>query len=129
MKQDILTFEDVKLLVDTFYEKVKVNPLLGYIFNDVAKVDWSHHLPKMYSFWSAIILGDQSYEGNPMLTHIRLSKLTPLTDKEFTEWLLLFNSTVDELFDGVNALEAKARAANIARLMQFKVQGLESGKI
>lgn len=122
MAADITNHDDVKLLVDTFYSKVKSNTILGYIFNEVAQVDWQIHLPKMYSFWSTIILGDQSYEGNPMLTHIKLSKLTPLTEKEFSEWLLLFNETVDELFYGPNAVEAKTRAGNIARLMLFKVQ-------
>jgi hemoglobin len=67
LKNDIASRADVKLLVDTFYEKVQVNPVIGYIFTDVAKVDWQHHLPKMYNFWSAIILGDQSYVGNPSL--------------------------------------------------------------
>ncbi len=123
MKNDIETRQDVKLLVDSFYKKVEINPVIGYIFTDVAKVDWQHHLPKMYNFWSSIILGDQSYEGNPMLTHIKLGKQTPLGEKEFEEWLLLFNATVDELFEGAKADEAKLRAGNIARLMLFKVQG------
>lgn len=122
MLADITSQNDIKLLVDTFYNKVKSNEVIGYIFNEVAKVDWQLHLPKMYSFWSSIILGEQTYEGNPMLAHIKLSKLTPLTEKEFSEWLLLFNGTVDELFKGPNAIEAKARAGNIARLMLFKVQ-------
>jgi len=122
MFKDITSQDDIKLLVDTFYNKVKSSEVIGYIFNEVARVDWQLHLPKMYSFWSTIILGDQSYEGNPMLTHIKLSKLTQLTDKEFSEWLLLFNGTVDELFEGPNAVEAKTRAGNIARLMLFKVQ-------
>jgi hemoglobin len=122
MKPDILSRDDIKLLVDTFYDKVKSNPVIGFIFDEVAKVDWQKHLPKMYDFWSTIVLGDQSYEGNPMITHIRLSKITPLTEKEFSEWILLFNATVDELFEGANAAEAKTRAGNIARLMLFKIQ-------
>ena len=122
MKHDIVTEADIKLLVDTFYDEVKANPVIGYIFTDVAKVDWQHHLPKMYSFWSSIILGDQTYQGNPMLTHIKLGKLTPLGEREFDEWLSLFNKTVDSQFHGPAADEAKLRAANIARLMLFKVQ-------
>ena len=34
MRQDILTIEDVKLLVDRFYEKIRVDELLGPIFNE-----------------------------------------------------------------------------------------------
>ena len=123
-KQDITTRNDVETLVNTFYEKVKRNPVLGYIFTDVAKVDWVHHLPRMYSFWSSILLGEQSYQGNPMIKHIELSRLTALTDTEFSEWLQLFHETLDELFEGENVAEAKVRADNIARLMLFKIQSV-----
>ena len=122
MKKVIEKREDIVLLVNSFYDKVKNNKILGYIFTDVAKVDWEAHLPKMYSFWSSMLLGEQSYTGNPMMKHIALSKLTHLTETEFSEWLLLFNQTVDDLFEGNSATEAKVRAANIARLMLVKIK-------
>lgn len=124
MSKDIHTKEDIKLLVNSFYEKVKLNNVLGYIFNDIAKVNWENHLPKMYSFWGGLLLGERGFTGNPMQKHIELSKLTELTEKEFSEWLNLFNQTVDELFNGNKADEAKSRASNIARLMLFKIQNL-----
>lgn len=120
--KDIQEHTDIVLLVDQFYSKIKTNPILSPIFSDVAKVDWAHHLTKMYSFWGSILLGEQTYSGNPMQVHVALSKLTPLSKHEFDEWLLLFNATVDELFSGTNAEEAKLRAANIARLMLHKIQ-------
>jgi len=119
--RDIEKRRDVELLVNTFYDKVKVNPTLGYIFNDVAQVDWPVHLPKMYDFWSSILLGEHSYSGNPMRKHVELGKLTSLTEREFSEWLSLFNQTVDELFEGEKAETAKIRAENIARLMLYKI--------
>lgn len=122
MKKDISTHEDVVLLVNTFYEKVKNNPAIGHIFNEVVNVDWEKHLPVMYSFWASLLLGHQSYKGNPMLKHVELSKTTSLTEKEFSEWLRLFTETVDELFQGETANEAKIRAVNIARLMLFKIE-------
>lgn len=122
MRSDIKERKDVIHLVDTFYNRVKENNTLNYIFEDVARVDWEKHLPIMYSFWSSILLGEQSYSGNPMEKHIVLGKKTALTAKEFSEWLFLFNSTVDELFEGPTATEAKLRAGNIARLMQHKVE-------
>jgi hemoglobin len=121
MKPDITTRTDVELLVNTFYEKVNDNRTLSPIFNEVAKVDWPHHLPKMYSFWSSLLLGEQSYTGNPMVKHIDLSRQTDMTEVQFSTWLLLFNETVNELFVGEKAEEAKSRAANIARLMQHKI--------
>jgi len=122
MKRDISTHEDVNLLVDTFYGKVRQNKILEHIFTEVAKVDWPHHLPKMYSFWNSMLLNEQSYIGNPMQKHIELSKLTPLTEREFSEWLRLFSESVDELFSGTVANEAKTRATNIAKMMLIKIQ-------
>ena len=54
MKKDISNRDDVELLVDTFYNKIKSNTVIGYIFNDIAKVDWTNHLPRMYSFLASI---------------------------------------------------------------------------
>jgi hemoglobin len=124
MKNDIQNRSDIELLVNTFYEKVRENKVLGYIFNDVAKINWESHLPKMYSFWASILLGEHSFSGNPMQKHIALSKITEMTDKEFSEWLYLFIETVDELFVGEKANEAKLRAGNIARLMLHNIQAV-----
>jgi hemoglobin len=57
MKPDITTPDDIRTLIDAFYEKVQSDDLIGYIFNDVANVDWSHHLPVMYAFWEFLLLG------------------------------------------------------------------------
>lgn len=122
MKTDITNRADVELLVNTFYDAVKNNAVLGYIFDDIAKIDWEHHLPVMYSFWSSILIGEHSFSGNPMEKHIALSKMTAMTTIEFNEWLMLFTQTVDSLFEGEIAEEAKIRAANIARIMLFKIQ-------
>jgi hemoglobin len=122
MKKDIESAADIELMVNSFYNVVKSNSILGHIFKDVAKVDWQTHLPKMYSFWSSLLLGEHSYSGNPMVKHIALSKITPLTETEFSTWLLLFNRTVDLHFQGAKAEEAKSRAANIARLMLHKIE-------
>lgn len=122
MKNDFTNRTDIELLVNTFYDKVKVNKVIGHIFNDIARVDWDTHLPKMYSFWASLLLGEYSYSGNPMQKHIELSKLTKMSEVEFSEWLSLFIKTTDELFEGEKAEEAKTRAVNIARLMLHKIQ-------
>ena len=120
-KKDLSTRSDVEVLVDSFYEKIRVNEKLGVIFNDIAKVDWKKHLPKMYSFWASILLGEHSYSGRPMVTHIDLSKKTSMDESLFNEWLTLFHQTVDEHFVGPTAEIAKTRAVNIARNMLYKI--------
>lgn len=119
---DISTREDVELLVNTFYEKVKANPVIGYKFDEVAKVNWETHLPKMYSFWASLLLNEHSFVGNPMQKHIALSKLTSMAAVDFSEWLKLFTETVNELFEGEKAEEAKKRAASIACVMLHKIE-------
>lgn len=118
---DIQTREDIIVLVDQFYNKVRDNVVIGPIFTEVAQLDFSAHLPVMYSFWASQLLGEQSYSGNPMTPHLKLGKLTQMGEVQFGEWLRLFNETVDELFRGTKAEEAKSRAGNIARLMQYKI--------
>jgi len=126
MKKDIHNREDIMLLVDTFYKNVALNKQIGPIFTDVAKVDWSHHLPKMYDFWESILFGKAIYKGNPMLTHFALNEQTPLQTEAFKTWKNLFFQTVDDLFTGDNADLIKQKAQSIADLMHFKINSPQS---
>lgn len=121
MKNDIRDKEDIKLLVDTFYGKVQASPILGFIFDDIAGVDWETHLPHMYNFWAGILFGENQFRGNPMLKHIILSKKTQMSDIQFAEWLRLFGETIDELFEGEKAEEAMTRAQMIARNFLYRI--------
>lgn len=114
--------EDVERLVDSFYARVKTDLRIGHIFTEVAHLDFDLHMPVMYSFWETTLLGRLSYKGNPMAVHIRLDKKIKLTENHFNRWLELFIETVDELFEGEKANEAKSRATQIRHLMQYKVE-------
>lgn len=48
LQHDLTDRAGIILLVDTFYDAVRADRILGPIFNDTAKVDWGVHLPKMY---------------------------------------------------------------------------------
>ena len=126
MKKDIENRTDVELLVDQFYDKVKIDPVIGYIFNDVAKVNWEKHLPRMYDFWENTILFTGNYEGNPMELHKHLHKLTPLNTEHFNEWNKLFIETVDRNFAGTRATLAKQRALSISSVMLSKILKTDS---
>ncbi|MFC1226454.1 group III truncated hemoglobin [Pedobacter sp. BG31] len=121
MKKDIDNRADIIVLVNTFYENVAINPHIGPIFTDVARVDWTHHLPKMYDFWESILFGKAIYKGNPMLSHFALNKQTPLQQEQFEIWKNLFFQNVDDLFTGPNAELIKQKAQSIADLMHFKI--------
>lgn len=113
MKTDISTSADIKTLIDAFYEKVKADEVIGYIFNDVARVDWPKHLPRVYAFWEFLLLGKDTYQGNPMEVHQKLHRIVPLTEAHFTRWLQLFHEAVDEHFEGLVAQDAKTRSSLI----------------
>jgi hemoglobin len=121
MKRDIESKKDIEVLVNTFYEKVKADPLIGYIFNDVRKVNWDKHLPVMYDFWDNAIFYSGGYTGNPLKTHEQLHAFCHLDTKHFDRWTELFTSTVDELFEGDKAGLTKQRARSIAAVMQIKI--------
>ncbi|RYG07647.1 MAG: group III truncated hemoglobin [Chitinophagaceae bacterium] len=126
MKSDIKDRNDIILLVDTFYFHVQKNIKIGWIFTDLVKVEWKHHLPKMYDFWESVLFGKATYKGNPMLTHFDINKQTALKEEEFNTWKKLFFNTVDELFAGENAETIKQKAESIADLMNFKLNSPES---
>jgi len=124
MKPDISTQEDIRQLIDLFYEKVKDDSVIGFIFNDVAHVNWAQHLPKMYAFWEFLLLGNpDAYRGNPIQKHLDLHQKVPLKAAYFDRWLLLFQSTVDELFEGPGAENAKFRAFAISETWKPKFEG------
>ena len=121
-KRDIENRQDIELLVNKFYKKVLSDKLIGYIFTEVANINLPEHMPKMYDFWETTLFHNVLYKGNPMTVHLELNKLEALLKPHFDQWLLLFNETVDELFDGEKAHLAKTRALSIATMMQIKIQ-------
>ncbi len=131
--KDIEDTEDVQRLVDHFYMQVVRDELLGPVFNDLAKVDWEAHLPKMYSFWTSVLFGKASFKGNPMAIHLVLSEKTEMGGAQFERWLKLWKATVDKLFVGELAEDAKRRAESIAGLMLYKIRqasgNLPEGKL
>ncbi len=115
---DIQTLDDIRLLVDSFYSKVQQDQQLGPIFQASIQDRWPQHLAKMYSFWQTILLNEYTYNGRPFPPHARL----PIDKAHFERWLQLFHETVDELFQGTVAEEAKSRGNKMAALFQIKLE-------
>jgi hemoglobin len=124
---DIENSDDVRTLIDSFYAKVKNDDLIAFIFNDIAKVDWPKHLPKMYAFWEFLLLGGESYQGNPIEPHRALHQKVELKKEFFDRWVQLFKQTVDENFQGMRAEEAKNKANLIAMTWIPKFSGRLNG--
>ncbi len=116
--KDILTLRDVMGLVDTFYDKVRADELLSPIFNERIGDRWPQHLERMYSFWQTVLLDERTYYGAPFPPHAQL----PVDHTHFQQWMTLFITTIDELFEGEKAKEAKWRAARMAELFESKIE-------
>ncbi|MCE3259125.1 MAG: globin [Bacteroidetes bacterium] len=124
MKKDITSLDDVKLMVDTFYQRVRENELLGPIFNERLNNRWPEHLEKMYRFWQTILLDEHTYHGAPFPPHAAMA----LSKAHFETWLNIFVSTVDELFEGEVANEAKHRGTLMAAIFNSKIEYLSNIK-
>lgn len=125
-KRTLETPEDIRLLVDRFYEKVQQDDVIGPIFTNVAHVDWSHHLPKMYAFWENLLLGNDVYHGHPFRPHLIINQKHTLTLDHFERWLQLFTQTLSENFEGTGAENARQRATQIALVWNTKLEYLNN---
>jgi hemoglobin len=111
-KGDIVAIEDIKLMVDSFYAKVREDDMLSFIFNDRIRDRWPEHLEKMYSFWQTVLLDEHTYFGAPFPPHGTLD----INYTHYERWVELFNETVDHLFIGNIAQEAKWRGQKMAQI-------------
>jgi len=115
---DIETPADVDRLVAEFYRTVLPDPIIGFIFTDIARIDLAAHLPVISAFWQQQLLGRPGYGGQTFAVHRQLHGQLPLTADHFHRWLHLFSAAVDRLFCGPRAEAAKQRAARIADSMR-----------
>lgn len=118
---------EVAEMVRRFYQDVAQDDLLGPLFNDVAQVDWSEHLPKLTAFWCRALLGIEGYQGNPFRSHSEIHARSALTVAHFERWLQLFHETVELGWVGPNATRALELAHNVARVHSQQLIGTAVG--
>jgi len=123
---DITTREDCERLVRAFYSRALVDPIIGFIFVDVAKLDLEAHIPRIASFWETILLGVQSYGGGAFRPHAVINAQVPLVAGHFERWLWLWHATVDELFAGERADLAKSHADRVARAFHARLRMMDA---
>jgi hemoglobin len=121
--RDLDTPEEIAEMVRRFYQDVAQDDVLGPLFNDVARVDWSEHLPKLTRFWCRALLGLEGYAGNPYRAHALVNDRSPFTMEHFERWLQLFHDTVELGWLGPHADRALAVARNVARIHSGQLVG------
>ena len=126
-RPDIETRADCERLVRAFYSRAMDDPMIGWIFVDVAKLDLDAHVPRIASFWETILLGARTYGGGAFGPHAALHAKVELKRGHFDRWLQLWFGTVDELFEGERADLAKSHALRVARAFLGRLQSMPAG--
>lgn len=121
----IETLDDIRTMVDSFYQKVRVDAMIGGVFNGVIKDRWPEHLEKMHRFWQTILLNEPTYHGSPFQPHAHL----PIQRDHFMRWVELFCATVDEHFTGEKAETAKALSRRMAEAFSSKIAYLKDQEL
>jgi hemoglobin len=89
------TEDDIALVVDAFYAKVRRDPVLGPVFaRAILEEEWPKHLAIIRDFWSTVMLKTGRYQRNPFSVHLRVEGIRP---EMFERWLALFRATCGEL--------------------------------
>src|SRR5919206_1496246 len=109
-----ITEPAIAALVDRFYAKARLDPVIGPIFNEAVE-DWDEHLHTLNAFWSSVMLTSGRYKGNPMAAHLKL----PIEPPFFERWLALWRETAAELFAPDLALQFKAKSERIAESLKL----------
>jgi hemoglobin len=109
-----ITEAAITALVDRFYAKARLDPLIGPVF-DQAVEDWDEHLQKLCAFWSLIMLTTGRYKGNPMAAHMKL----PIEPHFFDCWIALWQETAGEVFAPEAAAAFRDKAGRIAESLKL----------
>lgn len=111
-----ITEESIHLMVDTFYDRVRKDAVLGPVFDHALHGNWETHLPRMYDFWSTVLLDTKRFQGNVYGKHMAL---TGITKEHFVRWLAIFKGTLAQLYDEKTANEIAQIAERIAGSLQL----------
>ena len=117
MEQTGLDEEILTDLVHRFYGKVRMDAVLGPIF-DMNIVDWKPHLDRMVAFWSSVALMTGRYHGAPVPAHAKL----PIDWAHFERWLALFRETAHETCTPEGAKHVIERAERIAQSLHITIE-------
>lgn len=121
-KSDISSRTDVKLLVSEFYKKVRKDEFLGPFFNEVI-LNWDEHIENLTNFWESSLFLKTKYYGNPLEAHVKVDAQNnySINEHHFGVWLNLWYQTVEELFVGDYAENAKRRARKMGTFLYLKI--------
>lgn len=106
----------IRDLVHAFYGRVRLDSVLGPVFERAIGEGWDAHLAKLCDFWSSIMLATGRFQGRPMQAHNRLSDIR---SEHFGRWLALFEATAGEVCPRAAAVMFVERSRMIGRSFEL----------
>jgi hemoglobin len=119
MRFQTITEDALKTLVETFYARVRQDPLIGPVFNGAIS-DWPEHLVKLQAFWSSVMLTSGRYKGQPVPAHVRHGDA--ISPASFERWLGLWQQTTEQLFEPELAALLQEKAERIAESLSLAIR-------
>jgi hemoglobin len=105
--RDVIDEQGIRTMVETFYGRVRHDPLLGPVFEERLGGSWPDHISRMVDFWASVLLGAGRYQGNPLAKHRAIPELGP---EHFDRWLELFEEVLGEVFPDYVTSDVLGRA-------------------
>jgi hemoglobin len=119
MNHEQLSEDDLENVVNVFYDRVRVDAMLGPVFNGAID-DWPDHLTKLQAFWSSIMLTTGRYKGRPLPAHVKHANV--INSGSFKRWLEIWKLTTDEILPRAAASSMQEKAARIAQSLSMGIQ-------
>jgi hemoglobin len=119
-----LTEPLVRQVVDAFYVKVRLDPTLGPVFDDIIQDDWPTHIERIGAFWLTATRLGSGYDGREFMpAHVKHASIRASL---LPRWLTLFRETARDLCPPAGAdvlIDIAERMANSVRISLSRRDG------
>ncbi len=115
MRYEDITEKSVVALLQCFYAKVRCDPVLAPIYNEVLGENWDIHIARMREFWCSALRVKPGYRRDMLAVHQQIGTLKPSL---FPRWLARFREAVGECFAAAPADVINDRALKTARNLE-----------
>ncbi|OBI46538.1 cyanoglobin [Mycobacterium kyorinense] len=126
---DLTDRADVEALLRRFYGRVLDDDVLAEPFSEVRARGLDTHIPRMCDFWETVLFRAGLYKGSALHAHRHVHDRTALSGGHFVRWLSTWQNTVDEMYSGPVADQAKVQATRIAWAMHRRLTGGDSPEL
>ena len=108
----------IRDLVHRFYAEVRIDPLLGPIFDRAIGGAWDEHLNTLCDFWSSVLLMSGRFKGTPMKVHVGIPDIGA---SHFQRWLDILERVALEVCPPDAAALFVGKSRMIAQSLQLGI--------